>query len=250
LTRMFTIRGQRMKTWNVFKGCKFDCTYCSARRLALTRLSHLPQYADGFYPRLVEQALGKSFQEGDFVFIGYMGDIAWAYKGELETIMARVATFPLTTFLMLTKAPSVYLEWQEAWGFKPPPNLYLGTTIESNYDHKVSKAPPPEKRYQAMVQLDHPRKFVSIEPLMDFHLATLVTWMKDIKPDIIEIGLDNYGNNLPEPKSAITGGRSPWKVKTLVQMLRTFCPDVVEKPGLTRLLYNNSEGGEKCQNPN
>lgn len=235
-TRMFTIKGRRMKTWNVWKGCKFDCTYCSARRLALTRLKHFPQYSDGFYPRLIERELGRSFRDDDFVFIGYMGDIAWASRNELEPIMARVRMFPLTTFLMMTKAPNIFLEWQEEWGFEPTLNLYLGTTIESNYDHGVTKAPAPEKRYRAMVQLDHPRKFISIEPLMDFHLGTLVEWMKDINPDIIEIGPDNYGNNLPEPVSAISGFRAPWKVRMLVDMLRDFCPDVVEKPGLSRLM--------------
>ena len=238
MTRMFTIGGRRMKTWNVFKGCKFDCTYCNARRLALTRLRHLPQYADGFYPRLVEQALGQSFQDDDFVFIGYMGDIAWAFKGELEAIMNRVRMFPLVTFLMLTKAPNVYLEWQEAWGFEPPLNMYLGATIESNIDHKLTKAPPPELRYLSMVQLQHPHKFISIEPMMDFHLATMVSWLKEIGPEIIEVGPDNYNNNLPEPRSEVTGFRSPWKVRKLLEMAREFCPTLVEKPGLSRLLHN------------
>lgn len=236
MTRMFTIGGRRMKTWNVFKGCKFDCTYCSARKLALTRLSHLPQYADGFYPRLVEQALWKSFQDDDFVFIAYMGDIAWAGRGELEAIMARVSMFPLTTFLMVTKAPNIYLEWQEVWGFEPPINMYLGATIESNIDYKLTKAPPPEKRYLAMAQLQHPHKFISIEPIMNFHLRTMVDWMKEIGPEIVEIGPDNYNNNLPEPASFISGARSLWKVKMLLEMLRDFVPTVVEKPGLSRLL--------------
>lgn len=236
MTRMFTINGRRMRTWNCFKGCKFDCTYCNARRLALTRLAHLPQYADGFYPRLVEQAMGQTFQDGDFIFIAYMGDIAWACRGELEAIMARVSMFPLTTFLMLTKAPSIFLEWQEAWGFEPPLNMYLGATIESNIDHKVTKAPPPEKRYQAMVQLQHPHKFISIEPIMNFHLRTMVDWIKEIGPEIVEIGPDNYNNNLPEPASFVSGCRAPWKVRTLLEMLRDFVPTVVEKPGLSRLL--------------
>ena len=236
MTRMFTIKGMPMRTWNVFKGCKFDCTYCHARSLALGRLAHLPQYADGFYPRIVDQALWKHFRDGEFIFIAYMGDIAWAFKDELEAIMARVRMAPLTTFLMLTKAPNIFLEWREAWGFEPPLNLYLGATIESNIDHKLTKAPPPEKRYLAMAQLDHPKKFISIEPIMNFHLGTLVAWMQDINPDIIEIGPDNYGNNLPEPISDLTGHQSPWKVRKLVEMLKEFCPEVVEKPGLTRLV--------------
>lgn len=236
MSRMFLIDGKPTKTWNVYSGCNWHCSYCWARRFAEGRLKNIPRYHGGFVPHFNPEELNKVFKPRDFVFICSMGDIAWASRGEVEAIMDRVRMFPLTTFLMTTKAPNIFLEWQEEWGFEPTLNLYLGTTIESNYDHGVTKAPAPEKRYRAMLQLDHPRKFISIEPLMDFHLGTLVAWMKDINPDIIEIGADNYGNNLPEPKSAITGFKSPWKVRMLADMLRDFCPDVVEKPGLSRLM--------------
>lgn len=76
--------------------------------------------------------------------------------------------------------------------------------------------------------LDWPKKFISIEPVMDFDLDRMTAWIADIRATIIEIGADNYHNNLPEPP--------PAKLKALLRNLKKICPVVVEKPGLERLL--------------
>ncbi len=36
------------------------------------------------------------------------------------------------------------------------------------------------------------RKFLSIEPIMDFDLEVMTSWVKNIKPEICEIGYNNY----------------------------------------------------------
>jgi len=223
---MFTIPGstERMKTWNVWVGCRHDCTYCSAARLAATRLKHIPRYEEGFKPHLVEKEMGKKFHPGDFVFCAYMGDISFAHREVVRAILENISRQPEVRFLFCTKNPLVYWDWQLTY----PPNLYLGATIESNIDHGVSKAPSSFSRYRAMKVLDHPHKFVSIEPLLDFHVGTMVDWMKEIGPELIEVGADNYNNGLCEPMA--------WKVSWLLEILREFCPTVVEKQGLERLL--------------
>ncbi len=109
----------------------------------------------------------------------------------------------------------------------------LFDTIETNFDYGLSLAPSPLHRFQAMKELAYPHKFISMEPLMEFHLRTVVDWMKEIDPEIIEIGADNYHNHLPEPKS--NGALTQWKVRWLLDGLREFCPTVVEKGGLERL---------------
>ncbi len=236
MSRMFLVDNCPMVTWNVYVGCRFGCTYCSARKLAETRLRNSERYKEGFNPHLVSKELRRSFKPGEFIFIAYMGDISFAVHREVEQILARVEAFPDTRFLMMTKDPEFYVaDMANVWGMKFPDNLYLGTTIESNFDHGVSKAPAPEARMRAMVELDHINKLVSIEPLMNFHLATMVMWMKEIRPQIIEIGPDNYHKNLPEPVWA-GGVPAPLKVKMLLESLRGFCPTVVEKPSLSRLL--------------
>ncbi len=230
MTRMFTAPGgvERMKTWNVFVGCLFNCTYCSARKLALTRLKTSERYKEGFDPHFVWKELGRRFRDGTWCFLCYMGDISWAGAEAVKLIIEKVESMPGVSFLMLTKDPSCYLRWQEEWGFEAPSNLYLGATIESNIDHGVTKAPPPEKRYEAMRDLQHDKKFISMEPILSFDLGTLLGWMKQVKPCIIEVGADNYHHKLPEPES--------WILRRFIEDLRAFCPNVIEKNGLDRLL--------------
>lgn len=231
MSRMFVVPGlggpQVMKTWNVFVGCRFGCRYCNARKLAEGRLRNVPRYQGGFdSPHLVKEELGRKFSPRDFVFAAYMGDISFASPAEVQLILNCVWNQPDTRFLFCTKDPSVYT----SWGLEYPPNLYLGATIETNFDYGLTLAPKPAWRHKAMKSLTHPHKFISIEPLMDFHLRTMLDWMKDIGPEIIEVGGDNYRNGLPEPAE-----HQRWKVRLLLEELKKISPVVVEKVGLERL---------------
>ncbi len=231
MSRMFHVGGRPMRTWNCWVGCDFNCTYCSARRTALTRLKNSPRYRDGFKPHLVEKELRRRFHPGDFVFVGYMGDISFAPREVIINILDAVREQPEVKFLFCSKNPLIYWDWHLTY----PDNLYLGATIETNHDFQLTKAPAPYHRYVAMRALDHPHKLVSMEPLMDFHLRTVVDWMKEIQPEIIEVGPDNYHNNLVEPGGATGHAKSPWKVRWLLEDLMKFCPNVIEKKGLERL---------------
>lgn len=223
-----------MKTWNVWVGCRFECSYCSARRLVETRLKNSLRYAGGFGDaHLVGSELGHvaRFKPGDVVFIGYMGDVAFMRSWEAAEILTGVRRQPEVTFLFCTKDPRCYLRWQvrlkELWPVVFPPNLVLGTTIESDIDHGVSKAPAPILRCEAMAQLEHRRKFVSVEPVMKMNPQRLAGWIKEIRPEVVEVGADNYHCGLQEPD-----GR---RLEAFLDELRTFCPNVIEKPGLERL---------------
>ncbi|MBA7711340.1 hypothetical protein ES703_120299 [subsurface metagenome] len=172
----------------------------------------------------------RRFKPGEFVFVAYMGDIAWAKSEWRELILERVYIFPETNFLFQSKDPVIFcsFDWPKL------PNIYYGTTIETTRDYRLTKAPVPYERYKAMVSLKHLHKFISIEPICDFDLPTLVDWMKDIKPEIIEVGADNYHNSLVEPPW--------WKVEMLLDILKAICPRVVEKEGLERLKEVRHEG--------
>ncbi|MBA7645896.1 hypothetical protein ES703_53656 [subsurface metagenome] len=211
------------KTWNVFVGCEFECSYCNARKAALTRLKESPRYKDGFKPHLVEAELKRTFRPGQFIFVAYMGDIAFASRRAREVIYSRICQFPHTYFLIQTKNPECF-RW---WRLPTPVNVYLGTTIETNRDYHLTKAPQPIERFRQLTGYPHNLKFLSIEPIMDFDLEELTQWVKLLQPDIIEVGADNYHNHLPEP---------PWgKVERLLESLRGICPKVIEKEGLERL---------------
>ena len=226
MNRMFTdpATGMLLKTWNVFVGCKHDCTYCNAKVLVNTRLKHNLRYRDGFEkPHLVPELLTRGFNPGEFIFVAYMGDISFATPYEFWRILDRIKQFPDTNFLMITKNPGFFLKWPEPF----PLNVILGTTIETNRNHKLSKAPPPLRRWIDLTTVHHRRKFLSIEPVMDFDLRELTRWIALLEPSIIEIGADNYHNKLPEP--------SVDKLEQLISFCRGVCPEVVEKPGLERL---------------
>lgn len=222
-SRMFHVGGKPMKTWNCFVGCRFDCTYCNARKTALTRLRKSPRYKDGFAPQPVAEEMGRRFRPGDFVFIAYMGDIAFASRPTVGLILSQVREQPDVNFLFCSKEPRLYLQWDFDW----PNNLYLAATIETDIDFGLSNAPPPGQRYNSMRYLEHPKKLISIEPICEFNLVRMLKWVYDIGPEIVEVGADNYHNHLPEP---------PWeKVEQLLVGLRSICPNVVEKVGLHRL---------------
>jgi len=188
-------------TWNPIVGCLHNCKYCWARRLAETKLRHLPQYRDGFTkPKLVEAAFKRRFKPGDQVFVSDMGDMwgAWVPDEWIKRVLDYIRGFPDTTFLFLTKNPGRYLDYTGVI----PGNVVLGVTIETNrptLTAEISDAPSPILRYQAMAKLDYPRKLVSIEPILSFDHEVMVEWIRDIDPEIVYVGYDNYGNMLIEP---------------------------------------------------
>ena len=222
-SKMFLVDGKPMKTWNPFKGCLFFCIYCWARDLAEGKLSHLDKYWDGFFPAFHEREIKRKFKPGQFVAVSLMGDVYWAKPEWRDAILERIGQFLDTNFLFQSKAPVLFnsADWPKL------ENIYYGTTIETNRDYGLSLAPPPYDRYRCFAGLSHARKLVSIEPICDFDLEVMVKWMREIKPEIIEVGADNYRHHLPEP---------PWsKVAQLLKELGEICPNVVEKEGLERL---------------
>lgn len=224
MTKMFK---SITKTWNPFVGCLFECYSggCWARQLALNKLNHLPRYSNGFKPKFIPEELKKRFQPDELVAVSLMGDISFATTSEILLILQRIQQFPLTNFLIQSKNPRQY--W--AWNVTFPPNIYLATTIETNRDYRLTKAPSPFERFSYLKDYPHTPKFLSIEPIQDFDLEELLDWVKFIKPYIIEVGADNYSNHLPEPS---------WgKVEALLKRLKEICPKVVEKEGLERLKY-------------
>ena len=193
---------------------------CWARKLAEGRLK--ANYPNGFIPTIHPDRFTRRFKPDDFVFPVSMGDIAFAPFLILHIIIKCAQKHPATKFLLCSKNPARYKQLAFC-----PDNVYLGTTLETTETFAVSYAPVPRERYHEMMKLYHQHKFVSIEPLMDFDLKQFIWWMEDIKPEIIEVGADNYHNNLPEPE--------PQKVRQFLYHLKQICPIVIEKQGLERL---------------
>jgi len=145
-------------------------------------------------PRLIEKEF-KIFKEGEFVFVQDMSDLFAEIvpKEFIERILGHTKKFPKTTFLLLTKNPKRYWEFEE----RIPSNCICGVTVETNRDkgyRKISHAPLPKDRLAAMRLLKD-----AIEPIMDFDLDYFVNEIKAIRPSFVYIGYDNYNYGLPEP---------------------------------------------------
>ena len=112
-------------------------------------------------------------------------------------------------------------------------NCILGTTIETNRDYAMTKAPQPKQRFLAMKKLGIEKEImVSIEPIMPFDLQILLAWMGVLRPSFVSVGADSGKNNLPKP--------SPFKLKQLLWQLE-LVTEVRRKKNLARLLHEDGK---------
>jgi protein gp37 len=196
------------ETWNPLCGeCLYKCTYCWARKLI--KRYNMKKYTGE--PRLKLKELSRKFKPDSMVFVQDMSDLfALNVKvRDIQEIFNIIRCNPETTFLLLTKNPIAYTK------FNIPSNCICGATVESiTYYHSVSLAPMQPYRLIAMKKLDFPRKMISIEPIMDFPFNLFLEALKDINPEFIYIGKDNYHNKLVEP--------SDEKIECLVDELKKF----------------------------
>ncbi len=212
-------------TWNPVSGCLHNCSYCWARRLAETKLKYSTRYKNGFLPRLNEAEFQKKFN-GGMIFVCDMGDLFAARIPDewIQLVLDHARKFENTTFLFLTKNPRRY------HSFEFYKNMILGATIETDLDtvyRGISNAPMPSERLKAMIELDWDRKFLSIEPIVEFS-SNFLQAILDVNPAMIYCGYDNYNNALPEPPME--------KVIGLIKELREKHCLVVEKT--IRLAWN------------
>ena len=196
MTRMY----DNVKTWNPFVGCLHSCSYCYGRRIS-KRQKHRCAKCYSFEPHLHPERLTRNFKEGETFFVSSMGDISFATPDEMEQIMDVIWNYPKTTFMIQSKRQDAFLYGR----LHPyPNNCIFGTTIETNRDtSKISKAPLPFLRKAWMASpLVHPRKHVTIEPIMKFDLDVMVGWIREINPEFVYVGynnLDSKNFHLPEP---------------------------------------------------
>ena len=206
-------------TWNPIKGrCPHECAYCYMKRY-WDRLKE---------PHLDEKSLKDNLGEGNIIFVGSSIDM-WADEIPDEWIL-RVLQHCLkypNTYLFQSKNPRRFLHFISEYEDFIPRNVIWGTTIETNRDlQSISKAPSPYQRYSMMIWIKR-KTMISIEPIMDFDLNTMVEWIYSIRPLFVSIGADSKGNNLPEPPS--------YKIKALIDKLEKIT-EVRIKKNLGRLI--------------
>ena len=109
-----------------------------------------------------------------------------------------------------------------------PENNIVGCTIETNREYVgLSDAPSMLERAQWMTRIQG-RKFITIEPILDFDVDALAYWIKDINPEFVNIGADSKRHNLPEPSAD--------KVNALIAEIKNAGIEIRQKHNLARLL--------------
>jgi protein gp37 len=203
------------KTWNPLGGeCEHKCDYCWAQGpngLSSTNPQCRTKYQGP--PDLKLPELKRRFRPDDFIFVEDMGDLfgEWVPNVYIEQVLARIRDQPKTQFLLMTKNPRRYYFLAR----NLPSNAVLGCTIESNRNYLLlSRAPKQTERLQRMYQLKwdgtvtgHLRRFISVEPILDFDLPDFSNSLIELAPWAIAIGYDNYEKfhaHLPEPFLAKT----------------------------------------------
>ena len=202
-------------TWNPIKGkCFHDCVYCYMKRFPQNPI------------RLDTEDLKTNLGKDNFIFVGSSTDmfapdvpITW-----IEKVFRYCRSYPENKYLFQSKNP------QRMYGLRQhfPKNVVVGTTIESNRQYKISKAPVVLERARVMgrFKLAGYATMVTIEPILDFdrELVQLITMCR---PDWVNIGADSCGHKLLEP--------SKDKIVELIEELEKVT-DVKIKTNLRRLL--------------
>jgi protein gp37 len=159
-------------------------------------------YKPHFHPERLKQYLPKN----KLIFLCGYGDICFAFQSQIKQIFDVVKEHKDKTFLVQTKMPECLVNYEVEYII--PDNVIVGTTIETNRDTKnISKAPVPEIRMHDLRLIQHRRKFITHEPIMDFDLDVLVDWDKSIHPEIIWIGYNSHPESISLNEPPLTKTR-------------------------------------------
>jgi len=215
LSRMFSFV---TKSWNPVVGCLHDCYAgrCWARIMA-RRLQGMGRrkYHGGFSPRLWSPDLAEipRLSENHILFVVSMGDLfgSWVPRGWITRTISKCHETRAKCFFE-TKNPKRYWEFEDLMR----KDSILSTTIETDRDYQLSKAPPITERIYGFMLTNWEQKHVSVEPIADFSFDPFLETLIGLEPKFgISIGFDNYQGlahlGVPEPP--------PSKVELLAKAL-------------------------------
>lgn len=205
--------------------CPHKCIYCYVDN---PKFGGRPEKYQG-EPGLIEKEFEVEYGAGKVIFVENMNDLF--ADGIPDSFITRVMLhcwkWPDNQYVFQTKNPARYLTTRSLL----PPNSMRGCTIETNkpIGPAISHAPLPVERFLAMEALEG-RKFITVEPVLDFDLEIFAERIIMVRPDFVNVGADSKGRNLPEP--------SIDEVMKLVELLTDAGIEVREKHNLERLKNN------------
>lgn len=201
--------------------CPHKCVYCYVNNPRFGR----PERYQGDL-RLIDKEFSIGYGKGKTIFIENCNDMFAEKVPEdfIKKILNHCNQWPENTYVFQTKNPGRYLPWLNTM----PLNRILGCTIETNRAiSKISKAPKPIDRVREMICLSTQRRFITIEPILDFDVDILADWIRRINPKFLSLGADSKNHHLPEPTID--------KIHMLVAKLKEYNIELREKHNLQRL---------------
>lgn len=145
-------------TWNPITGCKNTCKYCYARRIH-ERFYKTPFTDIVFHdPRMQEKMPKKASK----IFVGSMSDIRYWKYDWLATVLNHCATFPMHTFMFLSKSINSWYRELPFW----PSNTMQGFTMDC-HDTGIRMSLQEEVKANLVSLMSKlKRPYLSIEPLL------------------------------------------------------------------------------------
>ena len=222
-------------TWNPSTGCFHNCVYCMARALA-------KRFALG--QAYVDEHSKISYAKSNYMILvcdkadlfGMSTPDQWIINilKDIKEADSRI------TLIFLTKNPTRFHTYLSMFS----ENCLLGATIETNRDEgyeKYSDAPKPSERYKAMKSLTFPRKFISIEPIMDFDNDIFQRWMLDIAPERVVVGYESRSVEASKIEGRVVETKKMycWNCKKIVKVVEGhIVPEIGDiAPDTTTVAY-------------
>ena len=203
-------------TWNTIKGeCPHGCTYCFVGKWGKKPELHFD-----------EKELKTNLGHGNTIFVGsscdmFAKDIPYEW---VKKTIEHCNKFD-NTYLFQSKNP----KWFDVVAMYDVKKFILCTTIETNsvYPYVMQNCPEPVERAMQFGKIPIEEKYVTIEPIMDFDLNSLIELISFCRPLQVNIGSDSMGKKLPEP--------SKGKILALIDELNEIT-EIDRKSNLNRLL--------------
>jgi len=189
-----------------------------------TKLTDIPELDEPF----------PDLGSGRTIFVGHMSDI-WACNirdRALHKILYYCEDFN-NHYVFQSKNPGMFLSFVNPLLGYEQDRFTFGTTIETNREYPISRAPAPCYRLRFITAMKKRgyETFITIEPVLDFDLSRFIEMLKDAQPSFINIGADSKKSNLPEPSAE--------KIASLIRGIQELGIELRVKSNLDRLL-----GGE------
>lgn len=189
-------------TYNAVKGeCTHGCYYCYMIQMR-RRFGQDPTL------RLDAKELNKSLGNGKYIFVGSSTDV---FASEVPhewiiSVLNHLCDYPNNTYLLQSKNPRRFLEFVNHPLMSDPKRVIFCTTLESDIDHPVSKAPLMNERVAAMQELSRLgfQTMVTVEPMMAFTSPqNFAEMIASCNPMQINIGVNTSRTvKLTEPSKA------------------------------------------------